>query len=158
MRAEKCAGQRFPIRGRRGFQVGRRFGCEWIAFMTVEHSNHVLLVDDDPAMRRMISKWLEGAGYQIRVAENGRDAILAIEQQRPQILLTDWDMPQMDGLQAIQILRAQGHKLPIVALTALASLEDEQMCLRAGATAFLSKPFDPARLARLLQESVGPRD
>src|SRR5262245_41310293 len=72
-----------------------------------EQPNKVLLVDDDPAMRRLISKWLESGGYRVRTAENGREAIVAIEKERPQILLTDWEMPLVDGLALCRWVREQ---------------------------------------------------
>src|SRR6476661_8890730 len=70
-------------------------------------TNKVLLVDDDQAMRRLVSKWLQAAGYRVSTAENGREAIAAIERERPQILITDWEMPVMDGLALCQWVRDQ---------------------------------------------------
>src|SRR5260221_14712820 len=72
-----------------------------------EQPNRILLVDDDLAMRRMVSKWLEGAGYRVQTAENGREAIAAIQKERPQILITDWEMPVMNGLELCRWVREQ---------------------------------------------------
>jgi two-component system cell cycle response regulator len=109
-----------------------------------EHATRVLLVDDDPAMRRMVSKWLEGAGYRVRTAENGRDAVQAIEKERPQILLTDWDMPQMDGLELCRWIRGQkqiGYIYTILFTKHTSSL-DIIRGLDAGADDFCKKPID----------------
>ncbi|MFN0016633.1 MAG: diguanylate cyclase [Pirellulaceae bacterium] len=110
----------------------------------IEHANKVLLVDDDPAMRRMVSKWLEGAGYRVRTAENGRDAVQAIEQERPQILLTDWDMPQMDGLSLCRWVRGQQQTgyIYTILFTMHTSSPDIIRGLDAGADDFCKKPID----------------
>ena len=120
--------------------------------MTKKHVNSVLLVDDDPALRRLVTKWLESAGYHVRVAEDGREAVLAIEEHRPQILLTDWDMPQMDGLALCRWVRAQkqiGYIYTIL-FTVRTSSPDIIRGLEAGADDFCKKPIDRDELiARL---------
>lgn len=148
MGAEKCAGQWFPNQRCSEFLVVRSVRCEWIVNIMSEHAVNVLLVDDDPAMRRMVSKWLVAAGYQVRTAENGREAILAIEQERPQILLTDWDMPQMDGLALCRWVRAQkqiGYIYTIL-FTVRTSSPDIILGLDAGADDFCKKPIDREEL------------
>ena len=117
----------------------------------------ILLAEDNRVNQKVAQRLLHEMGHEVTVVGDGIQAVDMASQKEFDLILMDIHMPQMDGLQAIQLLRSRGHKLPIVALTALASLEDEQMCLRAGANAFVSKPFDPARLARLLQETVGTK-
>jgi CheY-like chemotaxis protein len=67
----------------------------------------ILLVDDDPALLRLLSKWLESSGYETQCAGNGREAIAAIEANCPHILVTDWEMPVMDGLDLCRWIRQQ---------------------------------------------------
>ena len=117
-----------------------------------EQPNKVLLVDDDPAMRRLISKWLESAGYRVRTAENGREAIVAIEKERPQILLTDWEMPLVDGLALCRWVREQQQTNYIytILFTVHSSSPDIIRGLDAGADDFCKKPLDRDELmARL---------
>lgn len=116
---------------------------------------NILLAEDNRVNQKVAQRLLSEMGHEVTVVGDGVQAVATAQERSFDLILMDIHMPEMDGLQAIQILRAQGYKLPIVALTALASLEDEQMCLRAGASAFLSKPFDPARLEQLLHQSVG---
>lgn len=145
--------------GERGLNYSLGSGCSfqgamefsWVAAsaanglqIMIEHGNKVLLVDDDPAMRRMISKWLEGSGYRVRTAANGGEAIRAIEEERPQILLTDWAMPQMDGLALCRWVRSQQQTGYIYTLlfTMHTSLPDIIRGLDAGADDFCKKPID----------------
>ncbi len=109
-----------------------------------EQSNKVLLVDDDRAMRRLIAKWLELAGYQVKTAENGREAIAIIEKERPQILLTDWEMPVMDGLALCRWVRAQQqiNYIYTILFTVRTSTPDIIQGLEAGADDFCKKPLD----------------
>ena len=65
----------------------------------------VLLVDDDPAILRILSKWLEGGGYDVRHAGDGRQALAAIEAECPEFLITDWEMPHMNGLELCRQVR-----------------------------------------------------
>ncbi|MFN8613391.1 MAG: ATP-binding protein [Vulcanimicrobiota bacterium] len=115
---------------------------------------NILLAEDNRVNQKVAQRLLHGMGHEVTVVGDGAQAVEQARQGQFDLILMDIHMPEMDGLEAISLLRAGGSRLPIVALTALASLEDEQMCLKAGANAFLSKPFDPARLEQLLQESV----
>ena len=65
----------------------------------------VLLVDDDPAMVGLLSKWLESGGYNVRTAGDGDQALTAIAEECPDILITDWEMPQMNGLELCRRVR-----------------------------------------------------
>ena len=64
-------------------------------------SNSVLVVGDDPGMVRLLTKWLEGAGFQVRTAENGRQAVQLMREQLPHYLLANCEMPYMNGLEKI---------------------------------------------------------
>ena len=104
----------------------------------------VLLVDDDPAMLRLLSKWLEAAGYQVLRAGEGRSAADLITVERPAILVTDWEMPQMDGIELCRWVRSQHlpYHLYTILLTVRSNSDDMLSCLEAGADDFLKKPVD----------------
>jgi two-component system cell cycle response regulator len=104
----------------------------------------VLLVDDDPAMLRLLSKWLEAAGYAVLRAADGQTAIQVIETEQPRILVTDWDLPGMDGLELCRWVRGRdfGHYVYTVFLTVRTDSADMLRGLEAGADDFLKKPID----------------
>jgi two-component system cell cycle response regulator len=104
----------------------------------------ILLVDDDPAMLRLLSKWLEPDGYEVLRAGEGRAAMELMESQRPTILLTDWETPQVDGVELVRWVRSQdfGHYVYTIFLTAKSESADMLSGLDAGADDFLKKPVD----------------
>jgi two-component system, cell cycle response regulator len=130
--------------------------CEWTALDMNRQSNKVLLVDDDQAMRRLVSKWLESSGYQVQTAENGREAIAAIEKSRPHILLTDWEMPVMDGISLCRWVREQQQVSYIytILFTVRTSSSDIIQGLEAGADDFCKKPLDRDELVARLRSGA----
>ncbi len=117
----------------------------------------VLLVEDHPVNRKLALRMLERWGHRAVTARNGIEAIEAFAPGRFDVILMDIQMPEMDGLEATRRIRALERELgvdpvPIVALTAHAMREDREACLAAGANAYLSKPFRPPELFRVLEE------
>jgi CheY-like chemotaxis protein len=123
----------------------------------------ILLAEDGPENQRLIAFLLRKAGAVVEIAENGRIALELLTAEQAEgfdLLVTDMQMPVMDGYSLVQELRAQGLALPVVALTANAMVEDERRCRAVGCDDFATKPIDKARLisvcARLLQaQAVG---
>jgi diguanylate cyclase (GGDEF)-like protein len=118
--------------------------------------NTVLVVDDDPGMVRLLTKWLEGAGFQVRAAENGRQAVQFIREELPHFLLTDWEMPYMNGPELCRWLREQ--TLPRYVYTVLVTMrtgqEDVVRGLAAGADNLLKKPVDRDELVMRLRSGT----
>ncbi len=105
----------------------------------------VLLVDDSEDTRALVAHFLRRAGLQVTLATDGAEAIAAGESlglQSLDLVLMDMQMPVLDGYAATRRLRELGARCPIIALTANASEEDEQRCLSAGCSAYLTKPVD----------------
>ncbi|MEE8451874.1 MAG: diguanylate cyclase [Thermoguttaceae bacterium] len=112
----------------------------------------VLLVDDDPAMVRLLSKWLESGEYSVRTAGDGDQALTAIEEECPDILITDWEMPRMDGLELCRRVRQLDlpHYIYTIFLTVRSTPSEMIEGLEIGADDFLSKPvYQGELLARL---------
>lgn len=122
----------------------------------VHSSKLILLAEDNEANIITVSDFLEVQGYQVVLARNGIEAVDAARLQQPALILMDIQMPKLDGLEAIRIIRAEKHlaHIPIIALTALAMNNDREQCLQAGATDYLSKPVRLKELAQLIEHHL----
>jgi PAS domain S-box-containing protein len=107
----------------------------------------VLLAEDNPVNQEVALRLLERRGHSVIVAENGRQALTAIERHKFDLVLMDVQMPEMGGLEATQLIREKerstGEHLPILAMTAHAMQGDRERCIAAGMDGYLAKPIDP---------------
>ncbi len=110
----------------------------------------VLVVEDSPVNQLVVSLMLQKLVCRVRLASNGLEALAQVGERRPDLILMDMRMPQMDGLEATRRLRSMGCEVPIVALTANAMTEDRARCLAQGMNDFLAKPISLARLRSCL--------
>lgn len=124
----------------------------------------LLLADDNPDARSLLQDYLQMHGFRVLLAKTGIDALERVNRYRPQIVLMDIHMPEMDGLETIRHLRRNPSTaaIPIIALTALAMPGDRDRCLAAGATDYLSKPMNLKELLqkvnRLLERQEQPQE
>ena len=121
----------------------------------------ILLAEDNPVNQRVAQRMLEKLGHSVVVANNGREAVDALETARFDAVLMDMQMPEMDGLQATGAIRTreilQGlARIPVIALTANAMKGDREKCLMAGMDAYLSKPIKSAELKDALDNYARP--
>lgn len=118
-------------------------------------SRSVLIADDDEFIRRLVITTLEDvSGVRLVEARDGREALEVATAERPELILLDVAMPHMDGIAACRRLRElpATRSIPIVMLTAHAGEEDETRALEAGADRYLTKPFSPLDLLRIVDE------
>jgi two-component system chemotaxis response regulator CheY len=118
----------------------------------------VLIVDDDPFIRKLIATTLEDvAGFELLQASDGAEAVDLAAREEPEIVFLDIDMPRMDGIAACTEIRAQAAtaNATIVMLTATSRTDNERRAEEAGADLFLTKPFSPLDLLRLVDEIGG---
>ncbi len=120
-----------------------------------EEKNHhmrVLLVEDAPFLRYAFGRLLRMHGFEVREANDGREALECVSKFHPQLVLTDLMMPVMDGIELIRRLHddPKTENLPVVAITADATEQAERLAREAGAVDVITKPIDlPALLGRL---------
>jgi len=116
----------------------------------------VLIVDDSASMRQMVSFTLKDAGYDVVSALNGKDALAKIEGMKADLIITDLNMPEMNGIELIRQLRAKaGYKfLPIVMLSTESQDEKKLAGKQAGASCWLVKPFQPAQLVDIVKKFI----
>jgi len=107
----------------------------------------VLVVDDDQEMRDLLSSLLEGDGYEVILGSNGEEAIELAEEENPQVILLDFEMPGIKGIEACKRLKSgeQTASIPIIMITAYT--DKKPAAIEAGADDFVNKPFDPMELS-----------
>jgi OmpR family response regulator RpaB len=109
------------------------------------HKGRILVVDDEPAVRRILKTRLSMAGYEITTAADGEEAIKLFEMEPPDLVILDVMLPKGDGYQICQTLR-ETSDVPIIMLTALSDVADRIAGLQIGADDYLVKPFSPKEL------------
>ncbi|MDP3835016.1 MAG: response regulator [Hydrogenophaga sp.] len=116
----------------------------------------ILAVDDSASMRKMVAFTLTGAGYHVVEAVDGQDAWDKAQTHSIDLVLTDQNMPNMDGLSLTRKLREHSKfkTVPILILTTESSDQMKQLGRSAGATGWLVKPFDPGRLIEVIQKVI----
>lgn len=117
----------------------------------------VLTVDDSASIRQMVAFTLKGAGYEVMEAVDGEDGLDKARGRNADLVLTDQNMPRMDGLTLIKTLRgmSQYRSTPILMLTTESSEAMKSAGRAAGATGWLVKPFDPQKLLEVVKKVLG---
>ena len=117
----------------------------------------ILLADDNPDNRNIIRYFLERAGLSVEAAADGREAVEKAQSSLFDVILMDMQMPELDGYAAVRLLREQGYSRSVIALTAHAMPGDEERCLKAGCSAYLTKPVDAERLTAVVARCIPSR-
>lgn len=110
----------------------------------------ILVADDDQKLLKMVRRTLVYEGFAVITASTGREALTKMETQSPDLIVLDWMMPELDGLELLKRLRVERADIPVLMLTARDAIEDRVVGLDQGADDYLVKPFAPSELlARL---------
>jgi DNA-binding response OmpR family regulator len=121
---------------------------------TVSHTMAlVLVVDDADNIRALVRKLLEKAGFEVAEASNGREALRVLYEIKPDLVLLDVSMPEMDGWQALERIR-ELTSVPILMVTALDAPPQRVRGLRGGADDYIVKPFDPEELVARIETAL----
>ncbi len=116
----------------------------------------VLVVDDSSMIRRLIKNTLTQSGFEdVLEATNGREAVTAVKNESPDLVLMDWNMPEVTGLEAVQAIRASGNAVPIVMVTTEAEKQRVVSAVQAGVNDYLVKPFTPDALIERVKKFAG---
>lgn len=119
--------------------------------------SRILLVEDGSTNRKLITLMLTKAGVEVTSAENGQIGVELATRQPFDLILMDMQMPVLDGYSATRVLRDRGVQVPVIALTAHAMADDQQKCLEAGCSAYLSKPVGSERLLETIAACLESR-
>ncbi len=115
---------------------------------------HVLIVDDEPNVRKVLGALLEQSGYTTTRAESAAEALRLVRAHDPDLVLTDLKMPAMDGLQLLAELRRDFPEIPVVMLTAHGTVETAVEAMKRGAHDFLTKPFDRRNVVEVIGKAL----
>ncbi len=118
------------------------------------HCPQLLIVDDEPNIRKVLAALLEQAGYLTTAAASGEEAIRMVRAHDPDLVLTDLRMPGMDGLELLRQLRSGFPEIPVVLLTAHGTIETAVEAMRRGAHDFLTKPFDDDKVLEVIGKAL----
>ena len=110
----------------------------------------ILLVDDDPVLSELVSYILKAEGYEAVVANDGEDGLRKFQTVKPDLVVLDVTMPEMNGYQACRAIKRIDPKIPIVILTAKNEAADRFWAQQSGADEFLNKPADPAHVVQVI--------
>jgi two-component system chemotaxis response regulator CheY len=117
----------------------------------------ILAVDDSPTMRRIIINTLKRAGYNdVIEANDGKDALAKLKVEKANFVITDWNMPEMDGLTFVTTLRSMDEykKLPVLMVTTRSVKEDIVEAMKAGVNNYIVKPFTPDTLKAKIEQTL----
>lgn len=119
-------------------------------------SKSVLIVDDHEMMQKFLAGYLRKS-FQIEVCENGVEALDWLGENKPDIILADIDMPEMDGVEFLKRLKSDSYKkdIPVVMLSSINKSDSRVQCLQLGAIDFVTKPFNPKELELKINLHLG---
>lgn len=121
-------------------------------------ANKILIADDEPYVARVLKLVLQKAGYEVTCVSNGRQAINAYRQARPDIVITDVKMPEMTGRELVEAIRSSndGNETPVVVMTSTLESENRDWVAGVGNVSFLGKPVSPRDLIRVVNDYCLP--
>ena len=117
----------------------------------------ILVVDDEPKITQLVRDYLESAGFAVVTAGDGNEALMRARTERPDLVILDLGLPQLDGLDVARSLRREGD-LPIIMLTARDDETDKLIGLELGADDYVTKPFSPRELVARVRAVLRRRD
>ena len=106
------------------------------------HVGKILVVDDEPEVRKLMEHFLTDRGYEVRLATNGREGLAAIDTFVPDVVLLDMLMPEMDGFETLKQLAARAPGLPVIMVTVNEDVQTTSRLLQFGAADYVPKPFN----------------
>ncbi len=125
--------------------------------MSDEQRKHILVVEDDQVLRRMIVVALEVSGYQVRSAADGVEAQQLWREQAPDLVITDLQMPVMDGISLVRWIRDEiGSALPVLVLSSMSHQQAGDLAMQAGANQVATKPLQLPQLLAEIETLLSP--
>ena len=118
-------------------------------------SAQIWVIDDDRSIRWVLERALDQAGLTVTTFENGAEAMARLASERPDVVVSDIRMPEMDGLSLLEQISSRHPELPVIIMTAYSDLESTVSAYQGGAFEYLPKPFDVDEAVALVQRALG---
>jgi len=118
----------------------------------------ILIVDDSRAMRMIVRRTLRQAGYEAHTvieAASGAEALGSVREMQPDLILCDWNMPEMSGIEVLETLKNEGNRVKFGFVTSESSADMRARAMQAGADFLVTKPFTPEALQSVLEPILG---
>jgi DNA-binding response OmpR family regulator len=109
-------------------------------------SDRILIADDEPSNRKILAQELVHKGFVVDMAPGGKEALARVESAPPDLVILDYMMPGLSGLDVLKELRERGNDTPVILITAYGSVERAVEVMKAGAHDFITRPFDPDQI------------
>lgn len=118
----------------------------------------VLVADDEPTIRRLVSRTLTGKGFEVVEAADGEEALMKVTTDKPDVVILDVMMPKLDGWEVRDAMRRDPNlkEIPIIILSAVGEFEDQLRGLESGAEDYITKPFAPEELVEAVTSILNP--
>ncbi len=117
-------------------------------------SDKILIVDDEPSNRNILGQELTHNGYSVTAAKDGREALRKIESSRPDLIILDYMMPELSGLEVLKEIRKRENDTPVVMITAYGTMERAVEAMKEGAYDFITRPFEPDHVALVVRKAL----
>ncbi len=123
----------------------------------MEQRHRILVVDDQESMRVLLQDLLEAVGYDVTLAEGGREALEILAEKSFDLVLSDLNMPGMDGTALLGEIKNRYPELPVVIITGYGTFHTEKRVMREGASGYISKPCTLAKIEKTLASILSPQ-
>jgi len=117
-------------------------------------SNRILIADDEPSNAKILGEELTDRGYAVETANNGSGTLKKVESSPPDLIILDYMMPDLSGLDVLKELRKRGNDTPVIMITAYGSIERAVEAMKEGAYDFITRPFEPDHMALVVQKAL----
>lgn len=117
-------------------------------------NGQILVVDDEPLMCRSLSEVIHRAGYEVFTANNGYEALEFIQQESISVIITDMNMPKMDGIEVLRQAKAIVPNVAVIMVTGYATVDSAVEAMKYGALDYITKPFSPSRINALIEKAI----
>ncbi len=115
----------------------------------------ILIVDDEKKIRHILSIMLKLKGYHVQEAENGKQALMRLEKESFDVIITDLRMPEMDGFQLLEQVKSSDSPIPVIVITAYATIESAVEAMKKGAVDYITKPFEEEQIILAVEKAIG---